>query len=75
MTKQQITDWVNRLDEKGSYALAIWTYDDVIGRAEEKGKTIDEDTAREIIEKVHCKQDCSIGINWDVLDYYIEEDG
>lgn len=46
-------------------AHAIWT------RAKDIGCKITKKQAVEILEEVHRRQDCSIGINWDVLDNYI----
>ena len=54
-------------------AVAIWCEDDVIERAKENGIRIGRRQAREIIDRVDHHQDCTIGITWDTLDYYIDE--
>jgi hypothetical protein len=53
-------------------AYDLWVTEDVIGRAEEwPGIELSEEQARDILEEVHRHKDCTIGINWDVLDCYI----
>jgi len=52
-------------------AIAIWCEDDVLERAKEKGIKCSQDQARDIIDKMDNKQDCSIGITWDTIDCYL----
>ena len=54
-------------------AAAIWCEEDVIARAHERGIRIGCRQARDVIDAVDHKQDCSYGITWDTLDYYIDE--
>lgn len=50
----------------------LWGIDDVIGRAKELDICINEDEAFIILQKVDHRHDASIGVNWEVLDVYIE---
>lgn len=60
-------------DPKTPCAMHLWLPDDVRNRAFEKGyKVTDEQVAR-ILDRMEHKCDSSIGLNWDVLDCYIEE--
>lgn len=52
-------------------AIAIWCEDDVLGRAKEKGIKCSREQARDILDKMDNKQDCSIGITWDTIDCYL----
>ena len=54
-------------------AVAIWCEDDVLGRAKELGKKCSRAQAREIIDSMDHKQDCTMGITWDTIDCYLYE--
>ena len=54
-------------------AVAIWCEDDVRGRARERHVKCSRAQAREILDKVDHKQDCTLGITWDTLDCYLDE--
>jgi len=54
-------------------AAAIWTEGDVIGRAEYRGIKITKEQAQEILDLMDRKQDATIGITWDTIDYYVDE--
>jgi len=66
---------IHRLDINPSpeYAVAIWCVEDVTERAKENGITLTEEQARAVLRHVDHKQDCSMGISWDVLDVFIRE--
>lgn len=48
-----------------------WSTEDVISCAKEKGKRISKEKAREILAEVLHRHDASIGVNWDVINCYI----
>lgn len=50
-----------------------WHIDDVIEQAETHGEQLTEQEARDVLVMVNRKHDCNIGINWDVIDYCIEQ--
>jgi hypothetical protein len=54
-------------------ATAIWCEEDVIGRAKELGIKLTTEEAQAILDEIDRKQDCSLGINWDTLDYFIQD--
>jgi hypothetical protein len=54
-------------------AVAIWCEDDVIQQADGRNVSLTRAEAQEILDTIERKQDCSIGISWDVLDVYIDE--
>ena len=70
-----VTESLKRL--KWSYgqhvAVAIWCEDDVMGRAKELGYKCGRAKAREIIDVIDHKQDCSLGITWYTVDCYLAE--
>ena len=52
--------------------IVIWQVEDVTQQAADRGIKISEDEAQEIIERMEDKHDCSIGITWDTIDYYLD---
>ena len=50
-----------------------WHTDDVIYQAKDNGEELTEQEARDVLAMVNRKHDCNIGINWDVIDYWIDE--
>ena len=54
-------------------AVAIWCEDDVLFRAKERHIKCSQEQAKQVIERVDHKQDCSLGITWDTLDCYLDE--
>jgi hypothetical protein len=55
-------------------ATAIWCEEDVLGRAEERGIKLNQHQAQEILDTIDSKQDCELGISWDTLDCYIDDE-
>lgn len=51
----------------------IWSVEDVIERAKQENINLTETQALEILEDAKDNHDATIGINWDVLDYHIED--
>ena len=50
-----------------------WHTDDVASQAEGMGETLTEEECRDVLAMVMRKHDCNIGINWDVIEYWIDE--
>ena len=55
-------------------AVAIWSEEDVLERAKERKIKITKKQAQNIIDRIDRKQDCSIGITWDTIDCYTDEE-
>jgi hypothetical protein len=53
--------------------IIIWTTADVIGAALDRGIAIGAPTARRILETAVERHDANNGINWDVLNFWIDE--
>ena len=49
-----------------------WGVEDVIFRAKEKGISLSNEQAKEVLKLAEKYHDNNNGINWRVLDYYIE---
>lgn len=55
-------------------AFDLWVPDDVKQEAREAGyPDITDEEVATVLERVHAKQDATIGINWDVLRSWIGE--
>ena len=51
----------------------IWSTEDVLHQAKEKGVKLTEDEANEILLHMERKHDADIGISWGTIDYYIDD--
>lgn len=60
--------WIN-----GHVAMAIWQRSDVFDQAKRRGITITKDEADQILDEMDRNQDCTVGITWDTIDYYLDE--
>jgi hypothetical protein len=56
-------------------AVPIWCVDDVREQAEEMGINLSREKAEEIVERIDQKHDATIGINWDVINFHIQDAG
>lgn len=70
---KEIVDWLKTYNQEEHIAVAVWSVDDVLIRAKERNIKISRSQAEEIIERIHSGHDASIGINWDVIDVYLDE--
>lgn len=52
--------------------VAIWREDDVMTRAYGRGIEISREEARDIIDDISQHQSAEIGINWNVIDVYVD---
>jgi len=50
-----------------------WHIDDVQGQAENMGEVLTDEECRDVLAMVMRRHDCNIGINWEVIDYWIGE--
>ena len=50
-----------------------WSTEDVLHQAKEKGVTLTEDEANEILLQMERKHDADIGISWTTIDVYIDD--
>ena len=71
---KEIIDWISKIYNPDEHvAVDIWSVDDVLDRAEERGIKISRSQAEQIIDEIHKRCDATIGINWDVIDTYLDE--
>ena len=51
----------------------IWSTEDVLHQAKEKGVKLTEDEANQILLQMERKHDADIGISWTTIDVYIDD--
>jgi hypothetical protein len=49
-----------------------WHIDDVIEQAENNGEQVTIEEARWVLQMVDKNHDCEVGINWDVIDSWVD---
>ena len=49
-----------------------WHIDDVATQAESQGETLTEEECREVLRLMEKYHNCEVGINWDVIDNWID---
>ena len=72
---QELREWLDTYNPNDELAWALWCIEDVQMAAKDWDPSIElsDKRAAEILNKVHHKQDASVGINWDVIREYIDE--
>jgi hypothetical protein len=50
-----------------------WSTDDVLMRADDMGLPISEEAGDQILQNVYDHHDAEVGINWNVIDFHIED--
>jgi len=56
----------------GTQVFIKWHIDDILERAKELKVKMTRKKAKEILLTMRSKHDATIGINWDVIDYWID---
>jgi hypothetical protein len=82
MTKQEIVDFLSQEEnfmlgrEVADEILAahgfvafLWGVEDI--RSVKGGQNLTDEQCMEILDKIQSKHDASIGVNWDVISYYV----
>jgi hypothetical protein len=49
-----------------------WSTEDVLWQAEQMDLKLTEDQADDILDTLEARHDASVGINWDVISFHIE---
>lgn len=59
---------LQRMNQEDTVCMPMWSTVDVLNR----DSSLTEKQAEDILDEMDRKHDASIGINWDVIDTYIE---
>ncbi len=68
-----IEQWQAIYSPETECAVALWQPGDVQHAAKRKGVKLTEEEISEVLSNIQRKQDCEIGINWGVIDCWIDE--
>ena len=70
-----VEEAINRLKRcrEEHVAVAIWSEEDVLGRAEGRHIKISREEAAVILDEMDYKQDSELGITWTTIDCYLDE--
>lgn len=71
MTKAQLIERIIELEGELAGAV-VWTIADIHGQAQKIGYVLSDQQAGVILERMIRKHDCTVGITWETLEYYIE---
>jgi hypothetical protein len=69
MTPKELIKHLEAYEPGAIIAYDIWQVDDVLGSTEEQ---ITREEAEEVIHRMEQNKDCTIGLNWDVLAYHLD---
>lgn len=73
MDKQRLLEHIQGFPDGYCFACIMWTPPDVIDLGRRKGYELTLDRANEILEDMDHHADCSIGMTWDTVEYYVDE--
>lgn len=65
---------LNYITDKEAEIAIIWSVQDVVAQANHRHKPITYDQAYHILKEIKRNHDATVGINWDVIDCYLNND-
>lgn len=72
----RVEDFIKQLQERyhpeSEVVAVIWLGGDVIDRAGDRGLTLSDAEASQIVKAMERNHDACIGINWDVIDFHLD---
>jgi hypothetical protein len=75
MTAQELIKHLQSYDPNAVIAYDLWQTEDVIhaGRDRFEPVEVTQEQAEEVIRLMDHNKDCNIGLNWDVMNYHLDE--
>jgi hypothetical protein len=70
MTIRELKEHLESYDPDDIIAYDLWSVDDVEGFHH---GIVTREQAEEVIRLMNHNKDCNIGLNWDVLNYYVDQ--
>ena len=68
-----IKELQERYEPETEIVAVFWQKEDVIWRAEDRGLSLSDEKAGQIVEALESNHDACIGINWDVIDFHLDD--
>ena len=74
MTAQELIKHLQSYDPDAVVAYDLWQTEDVIYAARDRFEPVEvtQEQAEEVIRLMDHNKDCNVGLNWDVMNYYLE---
>ena len=60
-------------DPNDIIAYDLWSVDDVLHANDSDQVTVTKEQAEEVLGRMERHKDCTIGLNWDFLSYYLNQ--
>jgi hypothetical protein len=70
MTIRELKEHLESYDPDDVIAYDLWSIEDVAGFHHGE---LTREQAEEVIRLMNHRKDCNIGLNWDVLNYYVDQ--
>lgn len=67
-----ITELQKRYQPETEVVAVFWHKEDIVWRAEDRAIVVSDEEAGQIIEALEANHDASIGINWEVIDFHLD---
>jgi len=65
---------LKRYDQEREILDCIWLEDDVFVKAEDMEIELTRNQMKNIISNMENKHDAEVGVNWDVIEYWIDQE-
>jgi len=74
MNIKELIEHLSGYDPEDIIAYDLWSVDDVIGDGNhyQDYGVITREQAEEVLHRMERRKDCNIGLNWDVLNYHLD---
>jgi len=72
MTVKELIKHLETHNPEDVIAYDLWSVDDVIGGGHDYPE-VTQEQAEEVLGRMERYKDCTIGMNWDVMNYHLDE--
>ena len=75
MTAEELIAHLKTYDPNAVIAYDLWQTEDVINAGRDRFESVEvtQEQAEEVIRLMDHHKDCNIGLNWDNLNYHLDE--
>ena len=73
MTVKELIKHLKTYNPDEVIAYDLWSVDDVMHENDSDHVEVTKEQAEEVLGRMQRYKDCTIGMNWDVLNYHLDE--
>ena len=75
MTIKELIKHLESYNPDDVIAYDLWSVDDVIHEANQYNNhaAVSREQAEEVLLRMDHNKDCNVGLNWDVMNYYVDQ--